>query len=93
MRTIDPVIEERNKDIEKRFVSGETLQSIGNVYGITRERVRQILVKRGIQSEDGGAKLTRRMKRNGTSLDNFLKDEGIYDDCVAMAKEAINACN
>ena len=64
MRTVDPVIESRNKDIERRFISGDTLQSIGTIYGITRERVRQILRKRGVEGEAGGAKLTRRMKRN-----------------------------
>ena len=63
--TID--YQKRNADIEARFISGETLQAIGDVYHITRERVRQILAKRGINSELGGAKLTRRMKRMETT--------------------------
>ena len=36
---------ERNATIGKRVLGGETLQSIGDDYGITRERVRQISLK------------------------------------------------
>lgn len=56
-------IYERNCDIEARFLKGEIMESIGDSYGITRERVRQILDKRGVKSEEGGAKLTRRLSR------------------------------
>jgi len=35
----------RNKNIVNLFMSGLTLQEIGNIEGITRERVRQILHK------------------------------------------------
>ena len=37
-----PDIEERNKEIVVRRLNGETLESIGADYGVTRERVRQI---------------------------------------------------
>lgn len=56
----------RNQDMESRYLSGETLQSIGKSYGITRERVRQILAKRGIKAQEGGAALYRRLNPRQT---------------------------
>lgn len=38
----------RNAEMARRYVEGETLQSIGDDYGITRERVRQIVNKEGV---------------------------------------------
>ena len=38
-------LSERERDILKRHVSGETTTSIGESYGVTRERARQILAK------------------------------------------------
>lgn len=40
-------LSERNADILSRFSAGETLQAIGERYGLTRERVRQIIAKAG----------------------------------------------
>lgn len=37
----------RNNEILRRFNAGETLESIGHSFGITRERVRQIVKKAG----------------------------------------------
>lgn len=45
----------RNDDMERRYRAGETLQQIGARYGITRERVRQILAKRGVAADAGGS--------------------------------------
>lgn len=39
--------EKRDKDILKKRENGETYQSIGDYFGLTRERVRQILDKYG----------------------------------------------
>lgn len=47
--------DERTSDMILRYKAGETLQSIGNTYHITRERVRQIMSKQGICGADGGA--------------------------------------
>lgn len=43
--------------MERRYRAGQTLHQIGEHYGITRERVRQILAKRGISATDGGARV------------------------------------
>lgn len=44
--------------MERRYRSGETLAQIGEAYGLSRERVRQILHKyRGFTAGDGGASL------------------------------------
>lgn len=40
----------RIDDIKARYVGGETLQQIGDAYGITRERIRQLLRKAGVPS-------------------------------------------
>ena len=39
------MLDDRNKDIVIRFSYGETLQSIGNTHDLTRERIRQIVIK------------------------------------------------
>ena len=47
----------REKYIIHRFLRGSTLQEVGNLFGITRERVRQILSRNGITRAQGGAAL------------------------------------
>lgn len=44
-----PMSECRERAIAARYKAGETLQQIGASYGITRERVRQILSSVGVQ--------------------------------------------
>jgi len=44
----------RTVEIERLFMRGKTLQEIGDQFGITRERVRQILAKLKITGNDGG---------------------------------------
>jgi len=52
-------------DMRRRYEDGETLELIGRRYGLTRERVRQILSKRfGSNGKDGGkAEQCRRSRR------------------------------
>lgn len=38
---------DRDRDVVARYADGETLDAIGQVYGITRERIRQIVKKSG----------------------------------------------
>ena len=54
--------EERNAIMEGLYLNGETLEAVGNKYGISRERVRQILHKRGVDPGAGGAVLARKLK-------------------------------
>lgn len=73
----------RDIDIENRYRSGETLQKIGTHYGISRERVRQILSRKGITKADGG-KIVEMQKRIDVDKIKELRAEGfnamdIYD--------------
>jgi DNA-directed RNA polymerase sigma subunit (sigma70/sigma32) len=40
--TDDETIDDRNRDIRRRRAQGETLRSIGEIYDLSHERVRQI---------------------------------------------------
>lgn len=87
----------RNDDIERRFKNGETLQAIGEHYGISRERVRQLLAKRGVTRTEGGAAKRKReaaaqrlsdretamMRRYGLTIEEWweLRGEGPYHLC------------
>jgi len=44
----------RDADMCDRYKSGQTLQTIGDVYSVTRERVRQILSRYGLTGKSGG---------------------------------------
>lgn len=44
-------VDARDNEIARRWLRGETLQSIGNDYGITRERVRQIVASLKLRRE------------------------------------------
>lgn len=45
----------RNDEMARLYREGKTLVEIGSQYGMTRERVRQLLARRGLNWEDGGA--------------------------------------
>lgn len=53
---------ERNKDIIEMYLMGKVLREIGEKYGLTRERVRQIISRAGVSSTDGGSALKSRIK-------------------------------
>ncbi len=44
--------QERAKGMYERYASGETLQEVGDFYGVTRERVRQILSASGFSTKE-----------------------------------------
>jgi hypothetical protein len=61
--TLSKVNDPRGKEMSILFRQGLTLQQIGHRYGITRERVRQILTKHhGIVGKNGGAHVTSRRR-------------------------------
>jgi hypothetical protein len=45
----------RDAEMIALYRAGKTLQEIGTVYGISRERVRQIISADGVKASDGGA--------------------------------------
>jgi hypothetical protein len=52
----------RNAEICRRYKAGETMEHVGESYGISRERVRQILGRAGVRSRRGGTKGHRRVE-------------------------------
>lgn len=85
-------LDKRSEIFEEMYRNGETLQEIGDKFGLTRERVRQIIRQRGITAKDGGAALragARKsalekkknrecLKRNGCGLDEFKRITTLY---------------
>lgn len=55
-RKANPLVAARNSEIEAMFMAGESLGRIGEKYGISRQRVHQILKCVGIDSSVGGAR-------------------------------------
>lgn len=53
----------RSEHIHQAFMAGLTMTQIGEIHGMTRERVRQILKKQGFAGPDGGQSLGARAKR------------------------------
>jgi hypothetical protein len=51
---ISPERQARAARMAQLYTTGHTLQQIGTVFGLTRERVRQILKTQGIVGKDGG---------------------------------------
>jgi len=54
-RPPNPLLMERDKEFIAAYKSGKTLEEIGRLYGITRERVRQRLSAHGLDRESGGS--------------------------------------
>jgi hypothetical protein len=78
----DNLMRRRNKDIVAQYVQGNTLETIGIAHGLTRERVRQILIRSGIG----------RIKRKSTVDPESLLDRkramlrGTIDQIIAREK-------
>lgn len=78
-----PELVARNDDIKARYLEGETLHALGSAYGITRERVRQILVKQGIEGFDGGAFIRwerQRLEKLENKIDHCMAKYGCTPD-------------
>lgn len=57
------------------YRAGHTLQQIGTVYGVTRERVRQIVTKAGVTRTQGGVGRRRIDRQTQALADRALRDE------------------
>jgi hypothetical protein len=56
--------DERDTEMARRYRDGETLEQIGNSYGISRERVRQLITKyHGLRGKHGGMHVATVQKR------------------------------
>lgn len=59
------VDEDRADVMEAMFRAGKTLEEVGSVYGISRERVRQIISKyRGVIRDDGGQAVRAKIEKD-----------------------------
>ena len=97
---------ERQQEAVSLYRSGHTLQQIGDKYGLTRERIRQILVAAGISWTDGGqhvlhvAKTTirrnsvlSRRNKNAISLYGCTYETAIrHNDGISLRKKGGLAC-
>lgn len=59
-----PETAERDAAMKSMYRQGMTLQVIGEKYNVTRERVRQILARAGVDSKCGGQSVQASLKRN-----------------------------
>jgi len=63
----------RNEAIVSAFQSGLTLQQVADQHNVTRQRIEQILKKRGVKSEAGGQQLKSRMERESAAKKRAAK--------------------
>ena len=68
----------RNQDMVVQYTEGATLQEIGSYYGITRERVRQIIARAGVTRYDGGIHSRAEAKREAKAIRKDRKSIDMY---------------
>jgi len=75
----------KDSDICERYLGGEILADIGKTYGVTRERIRQILKRYGITGKDGG--------KSKISADRHKKMGILKDAASDLLKQSIFGCS
>lgn len=85
----------RAEQMAAMYREGQTLEKIGEVYDISRERVRQLLAKVGVTRKEGGASLVaaaRRAARKSSINERSLARRGLsHEEFVAMPTRAKRA--
>lgn len=88
-----PELAQRASRIVQLFTAGHTLQQIGTVYGITRERVRQILKKHGITRTHGGISLACVARKAKKSAALRIRREMRAQELLGCSLEELLAIN
>lgn len=78
---------ERNARMAEMFRQGLTLQAIAGHFGVTRQRVSQILTRAGIKSDAGGMKLKAAMRRETQRRMHRARIEARWDVSFERWKE------
>lgn len=73
--SLDRLHHATNAEMERRYKEGQTLSMIGAAFGVSRERVRQILRRRAVRPDAGGSKLFRTSKSARTEALALQKQE------------------
>ena len=71
---------------ELYWEDGKTLDDIGKIYGVTRERVRQIMSKFGIPRTNNRKHSRRRLTNKYTNMDELLKNHPFTSNNLSVAK-------
>lgn len=69
-----PITTNRETDIYYAYIEGKTLAEIGEQHGITRERVRQLLKKQGVNRRSATETATVRHRRIRTEMSGTITD-------------------
>lgn len=78
---------QRNQRMLDRYVDGETLAAIGDDYGVTRERVRQIVTQLGgsLAEESRQSRSEARLLARSRQVDDFMAEFGETSRRIAHA--------
>lgn len=89
---------ERDAVICRLYQDGKTLEEVGAVFGVTRERARQILKRAGVSSDDGGAAVRSKRRRRAISEAKRIERDaraqeifGCYHDELIALNEGLSA--
>lgn len=88
---------EREAVICRLYRDGKTLQEVGDVFGLTRERVRQILKRAGVNPKEGGRSLSARRRRDAHLVERRIERDaraqevyGCYHDEALALNDGLN---